>query len=1249
MRRSMLLLYLVLAFIVGPPVLGQAGFGSISGRVTDPSGAVVSGAKVYITNIATNTRAETTSNNEGYYQIFQLIPGMYKLEVEAANFKKLEQTKIQVRVADKLALDLQLEIGQVGEVVNVTSDAQMLRTQDAQVGEVITSQNVQNLPQVAFGGFRDPLQFLVLAGNVQGSGERAQGGSDTRINGGRTQGVEYLVDGISATSGVGREISQAISPNMDAVSEFKVITNGISAEYGRLSGGLVELVTKSGTNDIHGQVFLYNQQPGFNANSWNNNRLGGQKFEYRQNNFGAAVGGPVSFPKKVFGPAGYNGRNKTFWFFNYDGLRNRQAGRLRQANVPTVEERQGIFTNTLYNGVPSDIYQMFGPVAAEGSETVRTQPWVTGPDDPRPQCRNQVGKCLPINQIHPTSKAIFDRLPLPNRPANPGSSFLGNYVGTQSESTDADQWAVRLDHRFNENHGLFGRFSRLNRDKGNTRWRGDFNATQVESVKEAFGMSLNYDWNISPTLIFNARVGGHHNPFDGGGTLADDFTSTDIPFDPVTRQYLGPKGMPGISIVGFEAIADTWGGDSISSRGKTLTSYNASASMIKILGKHTAKLGYEHRRYYDNFRQGTIGSYYFIASSVNRIVGDRSWQSYDQANGPAAFLYGYNHYAEVNAPYDRASNTNYHAVYLQDDWKVTSKLTIGAGVRWDAETPTTERYNKLFFWDNDAPSYWSVKSGYDLKAEMAKVGFTPAQIARVRVPSYLSGGTPAGAIRKAGTPEFPGRAGQSFYPWQFAPRFSVAYALSDKTVVRGSFAQMYMSTTGDENGPTSASGGIALGDRAFNGWHYTNDGFKTMLSNWDNPFNKPGAITRAVSDNATANFQASYGEPSAAFDRNIRMPYEWTWSLGVQHQIGRNLMVEATYSANLGRRLLGQDVQSRFPEDLFVEANQDLYRPETTGGDKKVATPFVQPISQFPEGKIDVGWLMYDRPFYGPVYVNGAPVGRSNYQSANFRAQYRFFSASNILFNYTLSRLEDNVGGALGTGGKTRQTFADVDSLYGLSPLDEKHRIVLSYNFEFPFGRGRKFLGNPNSTAGKILDFGVGGWELSGFNTYRSGRPVSFPGAQDNNSLRIVNTYFSTKAAGDESLKAAGFSDARSVLDPFAQLGRNDARAFDLSKFLLSDDGLSGRIGFFSGNLFPVCGCLRNPGYFSSDISMMKKFAFTSEGNRFFQLRLEGSNLFNHPWLGDYQTNLKQDQTFGRIINIRNTERRLQVSAKIVF
>ena len=1245
-------------------VFGQGGTGAINGRVIDPAGAAVVGAKVTVTNIATNATKEITSNNEGLYQALLLSPGDYNILVEAQGFKKLERPKVTVQVADKLSIDLKLEVGQFGETTTVTAEIPLLRTEDAQQGEVVTYQNIQNLPQVRFGESRDPLQFLIIAGNVQGDGSRAEGGSDTRINGGRAQGVEYYIDGISATTGVGRNISQAMAPNMDSVAEFKVITNGISAEYGRLSGGAIELVTKSGGNQYHGQLFEYAQNPAFNANSWNNNRLGTGKEVYRQHNFGGAVGGPLLLPRfGEGGPSIWKGTNRTFFFFNYDGVRQKKAGSSVQLNVPTAEERQGIFVNTLFNGTPADIYRMDSPVIPDptqgSSEVVRTQRWVTGPDDPRVQCRNQQGKCLPLNQISPVSTAILNLLPLPNRAPNAGSSFIGNFVGSQSRTKNIDQWALRMDHRFSDTRSLYGRFSRLNSLENETGVSGYvLSRAQQRRVNGGFGMTLGYNWQISSTTIFDAKIGGSHNPFTSGGVLPSSFSTSSIPFDSVTRSYLGSGGIPGISVVGLGTISDTWGANQANN--KNLSTYNATASMIKILGKHTAKFGYEHRRYYDSFGKSGFSDFFFISSPVNRVIGDRSWQSYDQANGIATFLYGYNHYALATAPADRTTNTNYHGAYLQDDWKITKKMTLGLGVRWDAETPTSERYNKLYFWDNNAPSYWSVKPGYDLKAEMRKAGFTEAQIGRVRVPDYLSKGVVNGAIRKTGTTEFPSRAGQEFYPWQFAPRLSIAYALNEKTVIRASFAKMYISTTGDENGPTSASSGIALSDQAFNGWHYTPDGFRTMLSRWDNPYVKPGSITKRADTNELANFQASFGEPAAAFDRNVRMPHEWTWSLGMQRQIGSKLLLEATYSANLGRRLLGQDVISRFPRDLLSDSNRDLYFPDTTGADRKVNSPFAQTINQFPDGKIDVGWLMYDRPFFGPVYVNGAPVGRSDYHSANFRANYRFFNESNILVNYTIGRLKDNVGGPFGQLGKTRQTYDSVDSIYGLSPADETHRLVVVYNVELPVGKGRKFASNLSSGGGKVLDYIIGGWSISGISSYRSGRPLAFPGVQDLNSLRIVNTFFNTKTPGEENLITSGFSDPRSVFDPDNRLTVSGPRALDLvGKFVVTpvkDDkgnitGYSPVTGFFPGNLFPVYGGLRNPGFWGNDISIGKRFSLDSDGSTYFQLRFEASNAFNSIWLGDYNTNLRNDSQFGRISGIRNNDqyRKVQVSGRIVF
>jgi hypothetical protein len=456
-------------------------------------------------------------------------------------------------------------------------------------------------------------------------------GSDTRINGGRAQGVEYYIDGISATTGVGRNISQALAPNMDSVAEFKVITNGISAEYGRLSGGAVELVTKSGTNTIHGQVFNYLQNPVLNANTWINNRTNGCKQEYRQNNFGTALGGPLYLPRfGEGGPSVWKGTNRTFWFFNYDGLRNSEAGNSVLLSVPTAEERAGIFVNTRFNGVAADIFRMDSPVIPDptpgSSEIVRTNRWLTGADDPRAACRNQQGRCLPINQISPVSSAILALLPAPNRAPENNSSFLNNFVGSRGNVTNSNQWALRLDHRFSDSQSIYGRFSRLNSNSERTPVSGyTFSRAQRQAVREGFGMTMGYNWQISPTLIFDAKIGGSHNPFQNGGFLASGFSSAGIPFDRVTRSYLGTSEFPGISIVGLGTLSDTWGENQ--SRNRNLSTYNATASMIKIMGKHTAKFGYEHRRYYDSFGTSSSSDFYFISSSVNRVVGDRSWQN----------------------------------------------------------------------------------------------------------------------------------------------------------------------------------------------------------------------------------------------------------------------------------------------------------------------------------------------------------------------------------------------------------------------------------------------------------------------------------------------------------------------------------------------------------------------------------------------------------------------------------------------
>src|SRR5664279_3510506 len=286
MRNKIVSLLLLVLVVFAPWATAQSGKGVITGRVIDPSGGVVPGAKVAVINEDTGVRVELTTNGDGYFEALSLTPGSYNLEVQAPNFKTLLRKGVTVQVEDHISLDLKLEVGQVNESITITAEGPQLRTDDAQTGEVITSDMLQTLPSNNnLGILRDPFLLLRLSGDVQGSGNRAgwnlgpNGGGknagvpDTRINGGRTGNAEYLVDGVPVTLNFGHTVSNA-TPSYDDVAEFKVVTNGIDAQYGRLSGGAVSVTTKSGSSELHGQLFEYYQGAGLNANSWSNNAQG---------------------------------------------------------------------------------------------------------------------------------------------------------------------------------------------------------------------------------------------------------------------------------------------------------------------------------------------------------------------------------------------------------------------------------------------------------------------------------------------------------------------------------------------------------------------------------------------------------------------------------------------------------------------------------------------------------------------------------------------------------------------------------------------------------------------------------------------------------------------------------------------------------------------------------------------------------------------------------------------------------------
>jgi hypothetical protein len=773
---------------------------------------------------------------------------------------------------------------------------------------------------------------------------------------------------------------------------------------------------------------------------------------------------------------------------------------------------------------------------------------------------------------------------------------------------------------------------------------------------------VNYDWTLSPTTIFSAHMGATFSP-DTQGSLypqAGIDAINKLPLNATARSILGAGELPIIQM-NSGGVNDIQMAASAYSLTANNTAYSASASLSKILTHHSLKFGFETRRYYDNFISSGAsawpygGWWRFTSSPVNQLVCDQCAPNAQMAvNTYASYLMGIMDYDPTSGASNRAEAFNYYAGYVQDDIRVSSKLTINAGLRWDMETPLTERYNRFYFWDPNASASdagISVNPNFNWNTALTNAGVNPAS---VPTPSWVANGLPKGLIMLPGSPQHPGRTISAYHPRQLAPRLGVAYQLDSKTVVRGSFAQMYITTMAnpDSNAPDAA---IALGDAGNGGWHSSDPNgvpFAHYIDTLSDPYH-PGVAggyvntyTRSV---AVANQQASnYSTVASAFDYNQHMPYELTWSFGIQRELPKGFLVEATYSANQGHNLLSPYPVSLFPKSLFVPSNAALYGTS-------IQNPFVGTGTTSPVLLSD---LMMAYPFYGPTRVMGENIGRSNYQSLNLRAERRLWQGITFLVNYTYSKLLDNVGGAeadadnsvdTGRGGKSVQSVDTIAQAYGYSPYDEKHRLSATYSVELPFGRGKHFLTSPKGAAQLLLDGLVGGWQFAGMGVYRSGRPVVFgyDTSQVNNNYGIEMT-FGSYAATNASLLNPNFAGVQNVV-----LSNTDPRpvghgVFNTSSFLLPQT-------FTYGTLPPVYANIRNPGNGQVDLSLMKKFPLSKEASRYLQFRVEAKNAFNIRGTAGYNSDVNSADfgfiapTQGNPTIAGNQERRAQVSARIVF
>jgi hypothetical protein len=786
----------------------------IVGDVTDPQNAIVAGAKITVKDLATGVTRTVETNNLGQYRVFPLLPGSYEVTASAAGFRSKVQPKVVLDVAAQMKVDFQLDVGQVSETVEVSASAPILQTQDASVGGVVTSTELARMP---VNGRNYTRLILLLPGTSDRGGSQSQGTfSGTAlysVNGQRQQDNNYTVDGVDNNFFLMN--SPGASPPMDAIQEFKVLNN-TSAEFGRSAGANVNIAIKSGTRDLHGSAYEYLRNDKFDANDFFNNRQGVGKLPFRQNQYGFSLGGPVVLPKL------YNGRDKTFWFFDWEGFRERQ-GRTQISTTPIEAQRGGDFSQQ-----PRTIYDPFTSVVGAGGALVR-----------QPFANNMIPKAR-INQA--ISYYVDTVMPLPNR-----SGISNNLINTQGLANDRDVWNVRLDHTFGSKDNVFFRYS--SQDVGQVSPNANLNFYNTSRFD---GRNMAAAWNhiFSATTVLETKF-GYNNP---------SIPTHDVDTRITRSEFLQKSGITMFQPdVLFDPIPNlnAVGEFSVPNNGSNAEDhvYQAIANFSKTLGRHTFKVGmsYNWREFFTNTANPMNGSADFSTALTNLSTDKNSGESFATMllGTPTAIRRALgNTFTEARGPFQ-----NY---YVQDDWRLSSKLTVNLGLRYEYNTPAyalnDQKGTLLVVRDQQSGQY---------SANFLWAGTNP-----------LTGEGP----NTMGL----GRALQAPDRKDFAPRVGFAYQIDSKTVIRSAYGIFYDSTFFQE-----------LQDkRKF--WPYTQQQLITPNT---------GTIPDLLITDAGPPFSSGIG--GWPQDPHKRTPYSQQWNLTIQRQLMNDLSLEVGYVGSGNRHQIG--------------------------------------------------------------------------------------------------------------------------------------------------------------------------------------------------------------------------------------------------------------------------------------------------------------------------------------------------------
>jgi outer membrane receptor protein involved in Fe transport len=1138
-------------FAAGCPALAQKDAGAIVGTVTDSSGAVVIGATVTVTETERGEQLATTTNEQGEYVFSPLRIGKYKVAIEKAGFKKAEAGPLNLYVQDRLAVNIVLQPGVVTETVQVNAQAVELQTESSDLGQVVDSKRIVTLP---LNG-RNYAQLAQLGAGVAPSepGSRVSSSYGFSANGARALQNNFLLDGVDNNANLGdvlNESSFVIQPSVDAIEEFKVQTNSYSAEFGRGNGAILNAVIKSGTNQFHGDVYAFLRNDALDAANSTLKSQGFGREAYKQNQFGATFGGPIW-------------KNRTFFFIDYEGLRIHQ-GTILNGTIPTQDMIGGNFSSFLTdtpagaadangnptgqtaldcNGNPTFVGEIFNARLTKAS-ALNPNGFcgvpITGPGGQL----NVFGGNTQIDSLAATLSALY---PAPN--AN-GNGY--NYLAVPLEQTQRDNFDVRIDHKFTDADSSFYRFSFEEQPRsipapfGNALDGGGFfsgdekNSYRSLAIGETHVLS---PFSVNEFRFGYNRINSHRFQQNADTDVASQLGFPGVPFSPDNG------GLPSISFSDGSSIP-------IGSSGflpsiEKQNSFVFTNNFNKAIGAHTVRFGGEVRLeqftiFQPSQSRGAMGFGTEFTSNPAAIASD------GVGNAFATFLLGIPDSGSIVNLHNIDYRRQIYAVYLQDDWKVSSRLTLNLGLRYEIFSTVKEHHNQQATFDFATDSLLVPKG---VSAQL-----TPTLAASIPVNATASRGLISPDLNN------------------FAPRLGVAYKFTNRLVLRAGYGIFY---GGQENGPFSNP------SPGFNPPFFVTQSFNMPCGQ--------GIANPAVVDCSIPGLnQLSQGFPSNALvDPNtpilyslspsLRTPYNQQWHLGFQYELAPNTVLDISYGGSRGLKLF-----------TFYNGNQAV--PATASQFASLCnnpgagiTPFDCPTApRRPANICDSSNPPNCDSTFDTSIATFRSDGFSNYDSLQVRLERQFSGGLQFQASYTYGHALDNASsaslGSANQGDFRLQTNPTAE--YGNADFDVRHRFVFSSIYELPFGKGKTIASGASGLKNQL----VGGWQVAAIVTASTG-----------------NWYTPTDISANVSTSDCGGTVAISCIRP--NLVGNPSATPCLAGSLFNtcafvSDTVIGTFGNAGRNI------IRGPGFQNWDLSLFKAFPLR-EAMRF-EFRAEFFNAFNH-------------------------------------